>query len=443
MTTAPRDLLIQPIIFDNGVKASADRMSPVFQRLLETQQMDDPLSRTAAVWCDGNGTVQVWEPPDPVARAVFASVPRWFAHEELTIHGAVGDRLDSPSYDTLHIDGKPVRCPEKAAYFVEREDPYQRVVICCETSIADTRTIRVMSGEPDPPEAWIERLRVYAKRHNHMRGRCVDPAGDLIVPAQEGGGLPISLGDVVLTPEQKSVVQRHILGFADRLRKPGSFNGRMQRGVLLEGPPGCGKSRLLRALLTELKGLSVCLATPSHISRTGIDELHHVIDFISPCVVMIEEIDIFGQDRSLGGHPEMAELMQMLDGLRTIPGVLWIATTNRIEAVEQALADRPGRFDRRIAFGPLPNAERARLVDLLARPLAVESEAQGLLLAKTHEMTGAQVREILETARLIHHERGIDDQHLGSEVVWEALADCGFNGNRLFGFTAPQGPSHT
>ncbi len=205
---------------------------------------------------------------------------------------------------------------------------------------------------------------------------------------------------------------------------------RGQRSVLLEGVPGCGKSMLLRAIANELEGVSVCIAGPDQICRHGsVDVLKELIEMTAPCVVFIEEIDIFGADRRRGGNPGMAELMQVMDGLGNVPGVRWVGTTNRPEVVETALADRPGRFDRRLKFGPLPDTERSQLVERMIQPQRLTAEALELATGFTDNMTGAQVRDLAETLRIIS-----DKEEFDASDVREAWEDCGFKADQPFGF---------
>jgi ATPase family protein associated with various cellular activities (AAA) len=125
----------------------------------------------------------------------------------------------------------------------------------------------------------------------------------------------------------------------------------------------------------------------------------------------------------------MAELMQLMDGLKNVPGVLWVGTTNRPEVVETALADRPGRFDRRLKFGPLPDAEHGRLVERLVMPQTLSPQAHELATRYTKDMTGAQVRDLAETLRILS-----ENERFEVSDVRDAWKDCGFVLDQPFGF---------
>jgi ATP-dependent 26S proteasome regulatory subunit len=239
-----------------------------------------------------------------------------------------------------------------------------------------------------------------------------------------------TLDDVILTSQQRAVVERHILGYARNLDHLKARGARGTRGVLLEGVPGCGKSMLLRAIAHELKGISICMASPGQLSRgSSIATLRHLVDLTSPCLVFLEEIDIFGMDRQRSANPELAELLQQMDGISQCTSVLWIATTNRPEVVERALADRPGRFDRRVSFGPLPGDLRRVLIQRLASPQVITEEALDLAVELTSGSTGAVIRELIETLRIISDDELFDTKQI--ELAWR---DCEIVKPELFGF---------
>lgn len=118
-----------------------------------------------------------------------------------------------------------------------------------------------------------------------------------------------------------------------------------------------------------------------------------------------------------------------MDGLRNAAGVLWIGTTSRLDVVETALADRPGRLDRRLEFGSLPDSERTRLVERLVSPQKLTPEAHGLATKITNGMTGAQIRDLAETLRIVSVKNIYEEADINS--AWE---DCGFAVDHPFGF---------
>lgn len=134
------------------------------------------------------------------------------------------------------------------------------------------------------------------------------------------------------------------------------YNFVHKRGILMYGEPGCGKSGIIQILankLMELDGIVINIK-----SQNDID---YFIDFMPtfrkiepnrPLVVILEDIDaLAGEDRY-----HTSQLLNILDGVKQIEGVVYIATTNYPEKLQERLTNRPSRFDRRYKID-LPNVE--------------------------------------------------------------------------------------
>lgn len=395
--------------------------STEFSEIMSIQGHDREEKRVIHHWTMCPPSNEDWDMEAGAGDIVAACIPGFFEHNSIKLHSVSGTHGDLPKFRSVDSTQGPIRTPREATYFVECLDSKERFVVQVETDHHGAIQVSVYSSNAS---AWIARLRAFAKAENHLRGQTFDLFGRII---DHGNNI---LDDVILTENQAKVINRHIIGYARKISELKERGARGQRGVLLEGVPGCGKSMLLRAIANELNGISVCIAGPDQICRRGsIEVLKELIEMTAPCAVFIEEIDIFGADRRRGGNPAMAELMQVMDGLRNVPGVLWVGTTNRPEVVEIALADRPGRFDRRLEFGPLPEQERSQLIERMILPQKLTQEALKLATVFTEEMTGAQVRDMAETLRIISN-----NEEFNAADIREAWEDCGFEVNQPFGF---------
>ncbi|MGC9191148.1 MAG: CDC48 family AAA ATPase [Conexivisphaera sp.] len=198
------------------------------------------------------------------------------------------------------------------------------------------------------------------------------------------------------------------------IRDPESFHRlgiEPPRGVLLYGPPGCGKTLIAKALANE-SGANLILVRGPELLSKWVGESERALRGIfrkavsaSPTVIVFDEIDALAPSRaySLGSwSPDsiVSQLITELDSLEDFSGVFVVGTTNRPELIDVALL-RPGRFDLLI-YVPPPNAtERAEILRILVRkvPLAPDVDLEELSRA-TEGYTGADLKALVREAAL-------------------------------------------
>jgi len=138
-------------------------------------------------------------------------------------------------------------------------------------------------------------------------------------------------------------------------------------------------------------------------AMSSIKALYKLADFLSPCIIMLEDLDLFSQDRDRGGDVlGLGALMNILDGVNTISNSVTIGTTNRLKSIEGALRNRPGRFDRIIEIPPLPKDLREKMLKERLSSWQVTKKTLKYVAEKTNEWTGAEVQEFVNSLNLKH-----------------------------------------
>jgi ATP-dependent 26S proteasome regulatory subunit len=124
------------------------------------------------------------------------------------------------------------------------------------------------------------------------------------------------------------------------------------------------------------------------------------------------------------------KLLNEMDGLREEADILFLLTTNRPEALEAALASRPGRIDQAIEF-PLPDADgRDKLVRLYARGVAVAEDIVQAIVRRTEQVSAAFIKELMRRSVQFHLERDGSGQLAWADVE-RALDEILFRGGSL------------
>jgi len=229
-------------------------------------------------------------------------------------------------------------------------------------------------------------------------------------PAPEGKGLPRTTYEDIGGLHEEIQRVREMVELP--LRHPELFQRlgiEPPKGVLLHGPPGCGKTLLARAVANESEANFFSINGPEIMSKfygeseARLREIFQQAQQNSPSIIFIDELDAIAPKREeVTGEVErrvVAQLLALMDGLSGRGNVIVIGATNRPSALDPALR-RPGRFDREIEIGVPDKQGRHEIIQIHTRGMPLAEDVDLKKLGEmTHGYTGADVSALCrETA---------------------------------------------
>jgi hypothetical protein len=241
----------------------------------------------------------------------------------------------------------------------------------------------------------VERL---IRRHDAFRGAILqfdvnDQRGNELIsflPRPE-----LTADQVVLPAGVLETLERHVVRGAEHNARLVALGQHLKRGLLLYGPPGTGKTHTVRYLISRLTDATVVVLSGRALRL--LPAASALVRRLQPAVLVIEDVDLIAQERRgiEGNNPLLFELLNRIDGVDADADVTFVLTTNRVEVLEQALVDRPGRVDLAVEIPKPDTTERTRLLRLYTKDVELDLPDPTALVAAMEGVTASFVRELV------------------------------------------------
>ncbi|MBM4240394.1 MAG: CDC48 family AAA ATPase [Euryarchaeota archaeon] len=203
------------------------------------------------------------------------------------------------------------------------------------------------------------------------------------------------------------------------------------KGVLMHGPPGTGKTLLAKAVANESDAHFIAINGPEIMSKyvggseERLREIFEEAEENAPSIIFIDEIDAIAPKREeVTGEVErrtVAQLLTLMDGLKTRGQVVVIGATNRPDALDQAIR-RPGRFDREIEIGVPDKDGRKEVLQIHTRGMPLDDKVDLDEIAEiTHGFVGADLESLCKEAAMRVLRRVLPDIKADEEIPKETL----------------------
>jgi SpoVK/Ycf46/Vps4 family AAA+-type ATPase len=319
---------------------------------------------------------------------------------------------EEPIYIPVSLGSNRFTVPDQREMWIKDAKTDKRYVINYGVGMGGSLKIQIESAWDDSTSNRIllDEIKDAVVTSKYFRGQVLEltPRGFSVLDLPEQK-MPII--DKTLSYE----LEKNVINMFAKVEKFREYGLPTKRAIILEGSPGNGKTMVARYLAYTLKGkVTVLWVTAKAIGSPGdISSIFDLARKLSPVLLIMEDIDLIAGTRDVDSEC-LGEMLNQLDGIQPNESLVLVASTNVVKALDVALRDRPGRFDRIYQIGR-PNAECAeQIARYYLRERGVkDSVIDSLSFAPVSkgDLTGAQIVEVVKGAifEAVHRSCEIND----------------------------------
>jgi len=380
----------------------------------------------------------------------FCGVRKEYSHEGVTLSDCLVSSDHNPAvstppqYEEIDIgDEQPLRCLKLGLWLLRQGKQKYAVLLAPVGHYGQVTGMQFQIATPNSPDGtritqeFFKQLEAAVFQAASYRGKILSlEQADHSYSGQSSGIKvhqlrTVERDQVILPRKTLDLLDRNVIQFSRQRPQLARCRMATKKGLLFYGPPGTGKTHTIHYLARALVGHTTLLVTAEQVGLLA--EYMTLARLLQPSIVVIEDVDLIARDRSELNTCEevlLNKLLNEMDGLREDADILFILTTNRPEALEKALASRPGRIDQAIEF-PLPDEEgRQKLVRLYSQGVKVADAVVQTIVQRTEKVSAAFIKELMRRSAQFRLERnGAGD--IERADVEQALEEMLFSGGSL------------
>ena len=381
----------------------------------------------------------------------FCGVRREYSHEGVTLSDCIIQSQHNsavsipPEHEEINIgEDEPIRALKNGLWLLERNGIRFAVLLAPVGHYGHTTGMQFQIGTPNSPDGtriaqeFFKHLEQSILKGESYRGKILSLELSEHSYSGESTGITVhklrtvERDQVILPASTLNLLERNVIQFVKQRERLSQFRQATKKGLLFYGPPGTGKTHTIHYLAHALEGHTTLLVSAEQVGLLA--EYMTLARLLQPSIVVLEDVDLIARDRSQMNNVceevLLNKLLNEMDGLKEEADILFILTTNRPEALEAALASRPGRIDQAIEF-PLPDeAGREKLVVLYAKDAQLPSDVVTEIVRRTDGVSAAFIKELLRRIIQFHIERN-GGTEINRADVDLALDEMLFSGGSL------------